>query len=270
MIVCFVIMLLWGPSHLKALALTSVMVALSLGAATLYFAYRYDVYVIAQFGLRRLDDYFPLPVILLVLGTMEIALALIAGRLSRFERARAWAIPVTAGVALAVIAALTFPKATPPSSRTPFLATGLDALAWIEREIPCEGAVLADRRTLATFETFSRHSGVLEGMGPYLRPDLLTTAIRKMLAAREFFLHPQTGQEFLRENNVAAVIVTRQPLGGTLKVARTSALANDPPPFLQEAYRRPSVTVYRVLTFDPAASGLPDVTVQPGFHCRSA
>ena len=50
--------------------------------------------------------------------------------------------------------------------------------------MPCDGTVLADRRTLGTFEAMTRHAGAVEGMGPYLRPMVLSTAIRTLLAAQ--------------------------------------------------------------------------------------
>ena len=47
--------------------------------------------------------------------------------------------------------------------------------------------------------------------------------------------------------------------------------ALDSASFLAVAARSPSVTVYRVIGFDPAAAAsLPDVTNRPGYDCAAA
>src|SRR5262249_60124968 len=86
----------------------------------------------------------------------------------------------------------------------------------IEKNVPCDGRILSDRRSLATFELLTRRAGVLEGMGPYLRPSVLVSAIRQMLAARQFFENPSAGYDYLRQNGVAAVVLTNDtvPIGG--------------------------------------------------------
>jgi hypothetical protein len=261
------ILLVLGPAELKPLAIAAVLLALSILAATLYFAYRYDVYAIAQFGLRRLADYTTLPFLLLGLGVLEIALVEGGRWLSGRTGSRLPMAEIAAAALVVVVAAVVLPRSGPRDERLPRLATALEPLAWIEREVPCQGRILADRRTLGTFETFSRHSAVLEGMGPYLRPDVLTTAIREMFAAREFFLDPASGEEYLRERGVAVVVTTRQPIGGASKVASAKRLGEDPPPFLQEVVSSEAMTLYRVTSFDPAAVDLPDVTAQPGYRC---
>jgi hypothetical protein len=176
---------------------------------------------------------------------------------------------------LIVLVAIAFPRIVPTQARQRYYESALAPLSWIERNVPCSGRVLADRRTLATFEALSRHAGALEGMGPYLRPDLLRTAIADLLAARAFFRDPVARRVDLRRWGIAAVVVTARDqtlggVGGTLKVGGPrSPLASVPG--LRVAARSRTVTVYRVTGFDPGAGGrFPDVSSLPGYRCAAA
>jgi hypothetical protein len=179
-----------------------------------------------------------------------------------------------AGAILVVLAVTAFalPANVASGEREAFFASALEPLEWVERNVPCEGRVLADRRTLATFETMTGRAGPLEGMGPYLRPGLLGVAVRALLEGGEFFAEPSAGEPYLRENAVAAVVVTSygQTLGGVggpLKVGHVPEDDLDTLPFLEPAARSETVTVYRVVGFDPDQADLPRVTGLPGY-CR--
>jgi hypothetical protein len=151
------------------------------------------------------------------------------------------------------------------------LTAALVPLSWIEKNIPCEGRILSDRRSLATFELLTRRAGVLEGMGPYLRPTELVAAIRQMLTARQFFEDPSAGYNYLRENGVAAVVLTNDlvPIGGTgYKVGPTPAPDLSQVPFLHEVAHSDALTVYTVDGFQPSWSAkFPSVVGRPGFQC---
>jgi hypothetical protein len=265
------VLLVWGTADLKATAVAMALFAALVLAAALYFSHRYGVYAIALFGERRLFDYTGLPVAILALGVLEV-LILAAARVGASGQERAWVPPVAAALALFVVAAVLLPKDRAGRAHDAYLATALGPLEWIERNAPCQGRILADRRTLATFQLYSRRAGVLEGMGPYLRPDVLTTAIRSMFSARQFFLNPAANEQYLRQQGIWAVVVTApgQPLGGALKVAPTDLAAMSSAPFLRVAARSPSVTVYRFTDYDPvAAATFPPVARLPGFGCAA-
>jgi hypothetical protein len=266
MLLALAALLVWGPSTARATGIAAVGLLLLILVVALAFNYRYDVYVLAEFGPRRLFDYTGLSVVLLAAAAVETAVARVAaGRAPR---------PKLAGGLLVVLAVTAFvlPANVASGEREAFFASALDPLEWVEENVPCEGRVLADRRTLATFETMAGRAGPLEGMGPYLRPDLLGVAVRALLEGRDFFAAPSSGEPYLRENAVAAVVVTSygQTLGGVggpLKVGHVPVDDLDALTFLEPVARSETVTVYRVVGFDPDQADLPRVTGLPGY-CR--
>jgi hypothetical protein len=178
---------------------------------------------------------------------------------------------VMAVVGIVALAALALPRTVASGQRESFFASGLMPLSWIETNVPCEGQILADRRTLATFELFTGHVGVLEGMGPYLRPDLLGVAIRELLDAEAFFADPVGGESYLRDRGVAAVVVTAYDqiiggVGGPLRVSRLGLHGLNEVPYLERVAASETVAVYRVIGFEPA-SAVPDVAELPGYIC---
>ena len=108
-------------------------------------------------------------------------------------------------------------------------------------------------------------------MGPYLRPSLLSSAIRQMLEARRFFENPSAGLDYLRQNGVAVVAVTNKavPIGGTgYTVGPSPAPSLDQVPFLHLVARSDALSVYQVAGFQPSwGSSFPSVVGRPGFEC---
>ncbi|HEX9312457.1 MAG TPA: hypothetical protein VGA30_06480, partial [Actinomycetota bacterium] len=258
-------LLLWrGPPILRALAVACALTALAILVVALAFEYRFDVYVLAEFGPRRLFDYTAIPAVLLGAAVVELLLPAAVG-----PRA-----PVLAVAGLVALAAFAVPRNVAPAARERFFDDALPALRWIGANVPCDGRVLADRRTLATFETLTRHGGAIEGMGPYLRPAVLTTAIRSLLDARRFFLNPGAGAGYLRRAGVAAVVVTTYDqtlggVGGPLKFGLGKDSNLDRVSFLRLVARSSTVRVYEVRSLVPPPLGSPDVRNLPGYRCGS-
>jgi hypothetical protein len=269
-VVAVALLLLWGSKDLKAMSMAALLVWLVLLAVAVAFAMRYRVYIFSQFGNRRLFDYGALPIVLLALGVVEMAVVRLGGVLAWLGGPRPWLTPIAAAVLLALLMAYLLPKDLHQSG-TNRLSDALAPLSWIEHNVPCEGRILADRRSLATFELLTRRAGVLEGMGPYLRPELLSTAIRQMLGARAFFQDPSAGLDYLRGSGVAAVVLTNNavPIGGTgYKVGPARAITLNQVPFLQQVARSDALVVYRVVGFQPSwGSSFPSVVGRPGFEC---
>ena len=248
-----------GAREVRALAAAAFATAVLLLVVALLFDLRFDVYVLAVFGPRRLFDYPGVFAALLGVAALE-----------SLSRAR---VMTAVGLAAAVLfAAASLPRAVAPAGRERELATALPPLAWVAERVPCEGRVLADRRTLATFETLTRHAGVLEGMGPYLRPALLETALRELFAAEAFFASPE--EAYLRERGVAAVVTTTpgQTLGGVgaaLKVGAADPTALDDVPFLRLVAASDTMRVYEVVGAAevPPPRPLPNVSDLPGYRC---
>jgi len=260
------VLLRWGGPRLRLMAVAAATTAVVLFVVALAFDYRFDVYALAEFGPRRLFDYVALPAALLGAGVAEVAL-------ERLARRRASVATAVVLVGILTLAAVGVPRNVSSSSRERFYSTALAPLAWIEANVSCQGRVLVDRRTLGTLEAMTRHAGTIEGMGPYFRPAVLTTALRSLFAARDFFRDPSAGRDYLRANDVAAVVVTSpgQTLGGVgadLKVVTRDAGRVAGVPFLQLAASSATVKVYRVVGFEPPVPGTaPDVTRLPGYRC---
>lgn len=264
------VMLAVGNHELRVLSVTTLAYAAVLVAVGIGFAIHYDTFALARFGERRLMDYWGLPFVLLGAGGIE-ALLRRAPPGHPWRRPR----PVVAAALTVAVAVVLLPQDTALRERILNRERDLEPLAWIAEHVPCEGRILADRRTLATFELFTGHAGVLEGMGPHIRPDVLLVAIRELFAARSFFLAPLDGEAYLRGRGVAAVVVTGpdRGLAGWWRVApigpKVERRSLSRAPFLELAFSSPRVTIFRVKDFNPNPE-LPHVEGQPGFRCTAA
>nr|MBA3729051.1 hypothetical protein [Actinomycetota bacterium] len=108
--------------------------------------------------------------------------------------------------------------------------------------------------------------------GPYLRPELLGTAVQAMLDARRFFAAPLDGERYLREQAVAAVAVTSYDqtlggVGGPLRVGPVARRALDRADFLRPVARSSTVTIYEVTGFVPRPGAFPEVAWRAGYRC---
>jgi hypothetical protein len=264
-------LVLWrGDRVLKIAAIAAVLLAVTLLAVALLFSWRYNVYVLSHFGPRRLYDYEAIPTIVLMVAAIETLLAML-GR-TPAGTTRAWLAPASATVIVAVAALVLLPRDTAPTKDRAYLTSALKPLSWIADNVPCSGRILADRRTLGTFQTMTGHAGLLEGMGPYFRPDVLQPALAQLFAARAFFAHPDS-VAYLQQQGVAAVVVSgvSQSIGGAAKVGPVDEAALASSPFLQVVASSPAATVYRVVGFDPSwTAGMPTAAGRPGFECRAA
>jgi hypothetical protein len=251
------VLMLSDRRDLRALGIGTAFTLLGLAAITVGFAARFDTFALSNFGIRRLSQYIGSAGLMLFATAVEAALDRVPRRVS-----------VAIGATITVLAASTF---LPSAWAEPRGTTRIEssAFAWIADHVPCEGRVLTDRRTLASFETLAGRAGVLEGMGPHLRPSLLARAIEEMEQAKRFFLQPATGADYLRSHGVAAVIVAEDR---EIRFGGWSKLANDDPtrladvPFLHVAYRDDGITIYSVDGWTVNAE-LPSVSGRPGYTC---
>jgi hypothetical protein len=258
-------LLLVGDRDVRSAAGAAVVLGGLILAVAVVFASRYDLYVLAAFGKRRLFDYLVFPYAILAVA----AVSFLARLLARLLRGRGrWALvasAVSAVVALAAVVAMVPDVAMNPGEARRYRAD-YKLLTWIGRNDPCDGRVLIDRRTLASLESLSSRVGVLEGMGPHVRPDVLEIAIREILQAKRFFEEPSDGEPYLERNGVAMVVGTngRHRLAGWRPLGPTSKL--DEVPFLHVVHVSPAGTVYAVQGYAPVAS-LPDPATAPGYGC---
>jgi hypothetical protein len=252
-----------GPPDLRVVALAGAILAVGLFGVGVLFAFRYDLFALEFFGNRRMFSYAPIAFVLIALAAMEAA----TRWLGRRRRGRRIA-PILACVSALTAGAILLPRADAPISPR-IREHQYQLVERIGAEVPCEGRVLFDHRTLGTFQTIAGRAGVLEGMGPHVRPGVLTIALEEILLARDFFSDPSGGRAYLRERGVAAIVVSRRsPLYGFggYRIARVRPDQLDPVPYLRRWFENAEGVVYRVegIAADP---GLPRVAGRPGFLC---
>lgn len=259
------VIFLWGPAPLRVSVLGATLIAGLMLVVGIAFALRYDLFALAAFGNRRLFNYAAVPYVLVLTAAGEWLLWLLRSKV-RLPRAT---VPIVAFAIVIAAGSLMIPKATwAHVERRDKLDDQLELLGWLGEHVPCEGRVLANRRTLGTFETMSGRAGVLEGMGPHVRPAVLVLAIKEIFRARDFYLDPVANARYLDERGVAAVLVARSPnrFGGYGGLPRVKPHGFDDVPFLRRAYQNEAGTVYLVRRFRPNTS-LPEVAGRPGFDC---
>jgi hypothetical protein len=254
------------PADLGAAAVMAAGLGVSLVGIAFLFSYRYRTQIPGRFGIDREFDYLPLAAVVLVLVALEPAVAWIGRR-------RAWA--PAAVVALAVALPAVAVGATVGPARTSYRTNGeraLGILDWVSANIPCNARILPDRVTLGTFVAATGRVSVVEGMGPYLRPEMLHPVLDQVLAAHRFFQDPAHGLSFLRKEGVDYVIVVKGVRIGSMVGTLESGV--DPAAFagisfLRPVLRSPDADVYRVRP-PVRMGGFRDAARYPGSTCTHA
>lgn len=266
-LVIVITVIAWGPRDLRVAVLCASLLAILMFVVGIAFALRYDLYALERFGNRRLFNYAMLPYVVVLLAGGEAVLRWIAARGRTHERT----VSIAAGAfVIATLIAFLPSAGWPKAGKVGNLRQQVQLLQWIRDHVPCEGRVLADRRTLATFQTMTGHAAVLEGMGPHLRPEVLVRAIGELLRAKAFLEDPKGQRRYLEERGVAVVVATRPfaEFAGWIRVLRLP-----PNPFRDIGYLRPVYqshvgTVYLVEGSVPSPA-LPVVEGRPGFRCEA-
>jgi hypothetical protein len=259
-VVLVVAVLIAGPVAHRVVALSSVILAATLLAVGIAFALRYDVFVLESFGNRRLFSY----------ATVAYLLVLLAAGESVLTRFRTVA-PVVATIVVVLGAAILIPSSDRPEIVDESGFEQLALVRWVGHHVPCEGRILADRRSLGTFEAIAGRVGVLEGMGPHIRPAVLELAIGEIFRARDFFTSPEDGLPYLHERAVAAVVVASPGVRSALlgyRITPPRPQRLERVPFLRQAFRNAAGTVYLVEGFRPDPSS-PRVAGRPGYPCHA-
>jgi len=256
------LMLLWRPlGELRPLGLVSWGTAMVLLVLALFFSYHYKVYVPAWFGVRRLFDYSAIPIVL-------FGLALVEGALLLLRRASA-RLSLAAGlVIVAVVSALVIPSTLPKLSNARH-ANVVRLINWIRTETPCDARILANSRTVGVFRVMTGRVAVLEGMGPFLRPDMLHDVVRLVLGAKRFFADPSKGANFLSNLGIDYVVAVPKGtrLGYAGPIGHPERSAFDGVPFLQRVYSSPAFDIYRVTGLQER-SGFVSSVGRPGYLCQ--
>jgi hypothetical protein len=256
-----VVILLLFPSALKASGFAAWGLGLTLIALTWFFSLRYHLYIPAWFGIRRLFDYSAIPLVVL-------ALALFEGLLILIGRIRTWA-PVAIAVACTLLAAgFLVPGARVAPSRIAVDQQLVEPFDWIRQHTPCDARILANEHTEGVFVALTGRVGVLEGMTPYLRPDILVPIVRLLLSAREFFHDPLANEAFLQQQGIDyVVLLKRGAVGYREPIGKTDLAAIESAPFLKPVHLTPAMSIYQVVGVSTVGS-FSDPSRFPGYTCE--
>ncbi len=262
-LVAAVVVLRRFPRDLAPLGVLAAGTAATLLAVAFLFSYRYRTQIPGRFGIDREFDYLPLVLVLAALGLAEAALL-------RLRAVRAW-IPVAVLAALVVVPAVAV-GATAGPARQGWEQNGRDSVAvldWVDEHAPCAARILPDRVTLGTFAAATGRVSVAEGMGPYLRPEMLHTVLGLVLRAHRFFQDPAGGAAMLHRLGVDEVLVVKGVRIGSMVGTLESGV--DPGafrtvPYLRLIHSSPVLDVYQVQ--GAGGGNFPDPASMAGFHCE--
>jgi hypothetical protein len=254
-------MLLWFPPGLRPVGVAAVGMAVTLLAVALFFAYRSGLYMLASFGMRRMFDYAALPLLFAVLAAGEWALEAVRNPGGRL---------VSAAIVILLLGVIVLPSARVQAAPVTNGSPSVRVLDWIRLHTACGSRLLMDQRTKGVVKVMTGRVGVLEGMGPFLRPAMLDDVVGRLLEARAFFKSPATNLAFLQREGVDYVITLRDVrFGDTAPIGRRSRQGGLVAPFLRLRFTASYADVYEVLQppEDPAGRG---VDVPPTIRCRTS
>jgi hypothetical protein len=254
-----ILMLLWFPEPLRPIGLLAWGLGVTLVLGALLFRLRFHTYIASSFGVRRLFDYTGVPIVLVALAGVEAGAALLARTRPRLALGGVL-------VAVAVVAAVVVPTAPARRFDPKSTRASVDLLDWVRANVPCDARILATQQTVGVFKVMSGRAAILEGMAPYLRPQMLAEVVDVLIDARRFFLDPVTGQEFLRVHGVEYVVVLKRLRLGH-RIAPLDPGRFRRAPGLGLVYATPEVDIYRSES-DGDLPGLPDVSDAPGYRCE--
>ena len=172
-------------------------VAGTLLAVGLFFSYRYGTQIPANFGPRRLFGYMILLPALVVPGSLEA----VSRPLVRGNRVALAVLPLAAAV-FAIGAA----AARVPDRSLPAADTGQSVMARVAGVVPCGARMLPNARTAGSWEAVTGRRSIIEGMAPYLRPEVMAHVLPLLVDSREFFRDPRANRDFLERERVEYVV----------------------------------------------------------------
>ena len=157
-------------------------VAGTLLAVGLFFSYRYGTQIPANFGPRRLFGYMILLPALVVPGLLEA----VSRPLVRGNRVALAVLPLAAAVFAIGAAAARMPERSLPAAET-----GQSVMARVAGVVPCGARMLPNARTAGSWEAVTGRRSIIEGMAPYLRPEVMAHVLPLLVDSREFFRDPR-------------------------------------------------------------------------------
>jgi hypothetical protein len=191
------------PRPLKALPLAAFLLGAGMIVLSLFYSFSYETYVPARFPQRRFVAYDSLPLILLVLPVIE-------GLLLLLKRARAWLPEIGAAVLVTALAISALPSAAPTPYRGKRGLQAVETIDWIRANVPCDARMFVTQRTAGLFQSLTGRTSILEGMAPYLRPDMLSEVLDIVFDSRDFLRAPSDHPDFLTDHDVDFVMLVKR------------------------------------------------------------
>ena len=179
------------------LALVAWGVAGTLLVVGLFFSYRYGTLIPANFGPRRLFGYMILVPALVIPGVLEA----VAKPLTRRSSIALVVLPLVSGALAIGAAAARIPERTLPRAEL-----GLSVFERVAEVVPCGSRMLPNARTAGSWEALTGRRSIVEGMAPYLRPEVMGHVLPLLVGGREFFREPRANREFLTRERVEYVV----------------------------------------------------------------
>ena len=250
------------PPSLKPVPLVALGLATNLIVVSLAFSYLYDAFVPASFGARRLADYAVLPVILLILTAIEDAL-MRGGKVDVRVPS-----PVATGITVAVAVLLLAVMLPLPGPRT-WQLRNIEYLNEIRSSLPCDARILSNRRTGGTIQVLTGRTGILEGMGPHLRPQFLRETVKLLLSANRFYQRPVSNADFLERRGADYVLLVNRRFDPALRTVEANFRIFNNLRFLELVAKTSDADLYRVVGINKDA-GVPRPNDFPGFRCGRA
>jgi len=256
------LLLFFGPTRLRPLAMAAFAMWASLLVLAIYMSSSYDTYVPGNFAQRRLWSYAAFFPLIVGVTVLEVALGLLA-------MVRSW-IPI---IAAALILCVALIGAMPPPVGRKMRKEGADsvrAMNWVSENLPCDARLLANQRTGGTFQAMTGRVAVTEGMAPYLRPEMLGEVIPILRDSKAFFENPALNALVLGEHGVDYVLVAKKKY---LFDRKPALLGRFPPERLAQAeglelvHESRLMDVYRVE--DPSTGEWPQPDEYAGYACRT-
>ncbi len=249
-----------APARLRPVVCAALALTVSIVAVTLAFAYIYDLFVLANFGPRRLFDYASLPITLVGFVALESLLL-------RLEKARPRLLgPVSAALAVG-LAVLLLPAVRPAPKLTSDTKDALEDYAWVRDNVPCGARIVSNVRSDATYQLLAGRVGVIEGMGPHLRPEMLLEINDLLERNQEFFKDPEGNELFLAEEGVDYVALVRSPKNRGVRAFPTNENRFAGAPSLDLAHSGARSDFYRVVGIDDTDT-FPNPDDFPGYECE--
>jgi hypothetical protein len=253
-------MLLFFPRPLKPIGLTAWVMGAALVVIATLFAQRFDNWVLTTFGTRRLADYSSMPVLLVGLAVIEAC--------AFWARLRPAVAALGVGALVVVIAALAPPRAADERQvrRSAQGPVALSLLEWVTTNTPCDARFLVNQRTTGVFKVMTGRVALLEGMTPYLRPEMLNEVVGVLRRGQLFFQAPEGRARFLRANGIDYVVQLRGlRLGhGLVGTSKPISVDNLEPVYEDDTY----ATIFRVEPRNDRRPSDRDQPTGPGYLCR--